>query len=513
MSENENTPSPNRLRAAWASHRRGHADAQPTSDEGHAGEIDPVEIAHSRIESASEPYVSPGLRVAAAWSWRSIVVLVAIGVAFWLLAKVWHVLLPVLIALLLTALLAPLTGWMTKKGMPRVLATIIAFFGFIIVVAGLFTLVGQQIYSGMPDLVGQVMTGFSSISSWLAHNPFGLDSTTISGYIDDGVKSATDFLQNNSSQLLGGAWEATSSVGSFLAGLLLCLFTTFFFLYDGKRIFRWVMNLLPVPAQPVAIGAAQRGWTTLTQYVRVQILVAAVDAIGIGIGAAILGIPLVIPLTLLVFLASFIPIVGAIASGVVAVVVALVSNGFVAALIMLAVVIGVQQLEGHVLQPFLMGKAVSVHPLAVVLAVAAGGFLYGIVGALFAVPAVAVINTVVSYIVHANGPRGGGPLDEAEPDTEAEAVLETAKDKLAEAIDDAGADHSAAHAAGGDSSSADGAGDSAGANAAGDSADAAGAKGVQPPGASGTSGTGTSGDSDTPKESDAPEGKEPPQGR
>lgn len=514
MSENENTPSPNRLRAAWASHRRGHADAQPTSDEGHAGEIDPVEIAHSRIESASEPYVSPGLRVAAAWSWRSIVVLVAIGVAFWLLAKVWHVLLPVLIALLLAALLAPLTGWMTKKGMPRVLATIIAFFGFIIVVAGLFTLVGQQIYSGMPDLVGQVMTGFSSISSWLAHNPFGLDSTTISGYIDDGVKSATDFLQNNSSQLLGGAWEATSSVGSFLAGLLLCLFTTFFFLYDGKRIFRWVMNLLPVPAQPVAIGAAQRGWTTLTQYVRVQILVAAVDAIGIGIGAAILGIPLVIPLTLLVFLASFIPIVGAIASGVVAVVVALVSNGFVAALIMLAVVIGVQQLEGHVLQPFLMGKAVSVHPLAVVLAVAAGGFLYGIVGALFAVPAVAVINTVVSYIVHANGPRGGGePPDESEPDTEAEAVLETAKDKLAEAIDDSGADHSAAHAA--DDGTSDG--DSASADAAGvkgnSGSGTSGAKGAQAPGASGTSATGTSRDSDTPKESDAPEGKEPPQGR
>ncbi|RAG61654.1 AI-2E family transporter, partial [Burkholderia multivorans] len=139
------------------------------------------------------------------------------------------------------------------------------------------------------------------------------------------------------------------------------------------RIFRWVMNLLPLPAQPVAIGAAQRGWTTLTQYVRVQILVAGVDAIGIGIGAAILGIPLVLPLTLLVFLSSFIPIVGAIASGVVAVVVALVSNGPVAAIIMLAVVIGVQQLEGHVLQPFLMGKAVSVHPLAVVLAVAAGG--------------------------------------------------------------------------------------------------------------------------------------------
>lgn len=437
MSENENTPSQYRLRGAWTSKRRGESAGRPDRDEGHAGEISPEAIAHSRVEAGSEPYVSPGLRVAAAWSWRSIVVLIGIGVGFWLLSKVWHVLLPVLIALLLAALLGPLTGWFVKKGMPRVLATIIAFFGFIILVAGLFTLVGQQIYSGMPDLVTQVMAGFSSISDWLSQNPFGIDSRTISGYINDGIESATQFLQSNSSELLGGALQATSSVGSFLAGLLLCLFTTFFFLYDGKRIFRWVMNLLPLPAQPVAIGAAQRGWTTLTQYVRAQILVAGVDAIGIGIGAAILGIPLVLPLTLLVFLSSFIPIVGAIASGVVAVVVALVSNGPVAAIIMLAVVIGVQQLEGHVLQPFLMGKAVSVHPLAVVLAVAAGGFLFGIVGALFAVPAIAVLNTVVTYIVHANGPRGGSaPPEATEADTEAGAVLDEAEDRLAEAIHD-----------------------------------------------------------------------------
>lgn len=444
MSENEKKQSANRFRGAWDAFRRGRGQgrSQPTDEGRYDRDVSAEEIAHSRIEAEAVPYVSPGLKLAAAWSWRSLVVLVAIGVAFWLLAKVSSVVLPALIALLFAALLAPLTGWLVKKGLPRAAAAAIAFIGFIVIVLGLFTLVGQQIYSGMPDLVNQVITGFSGISDWLASNPFGMDSSTISGYIKESIDAATNFFQNNSSQLLGGALQATSSVGTFLTGAAVCLFTTFFFLYDGEKIFKWVMRLLPIPARPIATGAAQRGWTSLVQYVRVQILVAGVDAIGIGIGAAILGIPLVIPLTLLVFLASFVPVVGAVASGVVAILVALVSLGPVSALIMLGVVLVVQQLESQVLQPFLMGKAVSVHPLAVILAVTAGGFLFGIVGALFAVPAVAVANTVVTYIVRAKNPN-----DSADGDgDEASDVLDDAKDKLDAAIYEAaveGPDHGA----------------------------------------------------------------------
>ncbi|GAA1849697.1 AI-2E family transporter [Brevibacterium marinum] len=440
MSDNEKKQSPSRFRGAWNAFRRGREDSRPeTSDQTepkrHASA---EEIAHSRIEAEAVPYVSPGLKLAAAWSWRSIVVLVAIGVAFWLLAKISSVVLPVLIALLLAALLAPFTNWMAKRGVPRVVAALIAFLGFLIIVSGLFTLVGQQIYSGMPDLVDQVIAGVSGISDWLATRPFGLDSTTLSGYMKESIDAATNFFQNNSSQLLGGAWQATSSVGTFLTGAAVCLFATFFFLYDGEKIFRWAMRLLPLPAQPIATGASERGWTTLVQYVRVQVLVAAVDAIGIGIGAAFLGMPLVIPMTVLVFLASFVPVVGAIASGVVAVLVALVSNGLVSAIIMLAVVIGVQQIESQILQPFLMGKAVSVHPLAVILAVTGGGFLFGIVGALFAVPMVAVLNTVVTYVSRAKGPHGS---DDEDAD-EASAVLERAKGKLDTAIDESAVEES-----------------------------------------------------------------------
>ena len=447
MSDNEKKQSSNRIRGAWNAFRRGRNDAssspERTDESGRI--VSAEEIAHSRIQAEAVPYVSPGLKLAAAWSWRSLVVLLGIGVFFWLLSTISSVVLPVLIALLLAALLAPLTGWLARKGLPRALAAAIAFVGFIVVVVGLFTLVGQQIYSGMPDLVKQVMVGVAGISDWLGTKPFGLDGSTISGYIDDSLDAATSFFQKNSSQLLGGAVQATSSVGTFLTGAAVCLFTTFFFLYDGEKIFRWFVGLLPIPARPVTTGAALRGWTTLVQYVRVQILVAAVDAIGIGIGAAVLGVPLVIPMTVLVFLASFVPVVGAIASGVLAVIVALVSNGLVSAVIMLAVVIAVQQIESQVLQPFLMGKAVSVHPLAVILSVTGGGFLFGIVGALFAVPTVAVVNTVVTYIARDKGhadPGDSPGSGESRDGDEATTILDDAEDKLDKAIHESAVERS-----------------------------------------------------------------------
>lgn len=343
------------------------------------------------------PYVSNGVRLAAAWSWRGLVIAAAAGVAFWLLAKIKIIFLPVLIALLLAALLAPIAGFLIRKGWPRGLAAATAFVGMLVVVLGLLGLVGQQIYTGFSDLWHQVVQGFESISSWLSHNPMGIDSSDLSTWMDAGLKKTTDYAESHSGMIASGAAGAAGSVGTFATGLILTLFTTFFFVYDGKHIFKWVMQLFPRAARERTSGAAERGWRSLVQYVRVQILVAAVDAVGIGIGAVALQIPLAIPLTVLVFLGSFIPIVGAVVTGIVAVVVALVSHGLLSAVIMVVVVLAVQQIEGHVLQPFVMGKAVSVHPLAVVLAVAAGAFLFGIPGALFSVPLVACGNTVVLY--------------------------------------------------------------------------------------------------------------------
>lgn len=353
------------------------------------------EIEQAREESQKPPYVAPGLKLAAAWSWRSLIVIAAVAVAFWGLSKVSILVLPCLIALLLAALMAPVVSFLDRHKWPHTLSVITAFLGFILVVLGLLAFTGQQIVVGFPALAHQVVLGVNKLNAFVQNNPFGVDSTVITNYLDELNTKALDWLQQSQGQIASGALGAASSIGNFVTGMLITLFASFFFLYDGGRIFQWFVRLLPKPAQPKSVAAAVNGWSTLVQYVRVQVLVAAIDAVGIGIGAFVLGIPLAFPLTVLVFLASFIPLVGAVLTGVIAVLVALVSKGLVTAIIMLIVVVGVQQLEGNVLQPFLMGKAVAVHPLAVVLAVTGGGVLYGIPGALFAVPFVAMLNTVV----------------------------------------------------------------------------------------------------------------------
>jgi predicted PurR-regulated permease PerM len=204
--------------------------------------------------------------------------------------------------------------------------------------------------------------------------------------------------QEDSSILVSGALSLGSTLGHFLAGMLLTLFATLFILIDGRGIWRWIVGVFPRRARAAVDGAGLAGWGTLQNFVKVQILVATIDAIGIGLGAFLLGVPLAVPIAILVFLGSFIPIVGAVVTGALAVFVALVYNGWVIALIMLGIVLLVQQVEGHVLQPLIMGTAVKVHPLGVVVAVAAGSLLAGIPGALFAVPVAAVLNVMINYV-------------------------------------------------------------------------------------------------------------------
>jgi len=193
------------------------------------------------------------------------------------------------------------------------------------------------------------------------------------------------------------------TIGHLIAGAFIVLFATIFFIYDGRAIWLWLVRLLPHAARERTDGAGMRAWLVLSSYTRATVLVALVDAIGIGVVAAILRLPLVVPIAVLVFLSSFVPIIGATLSGAVAVAVALVTNGLLSAVLMLVGVLGVQQLESHVLQPFLMGRMVRVHPLAVVLVVAVGSFAVGIVGALLAVPAAAVANAVVGYLASTSG--------------------------------------------------------------------------------------------------------------
>ena len=332
---------------------------------------------------------------AAEWSWRLLVIVAGLGFVVVAVAYLKLVVVPVAVALLLAVLLAPLTSWLQRRlRLGRLAASGISVVGMVVFVLGLLVLAGRSVVLGISQLWDEAQKGVDQLLTWLAEGPLKLSTENLEKWVEQGREA----VSNNSDTLVSGALHATVTVGHVLAGAIIALFCTFFFLLDGRTIWSWVVGLLPRGSREHVHQAGRRGLVTLGAYTRTQILVAAVDAIGIGIGAAILRLPLAFPLAILVFLGSFIPIVGAVVTGSVAVLVALVTHGPVAALIMLGVVLAVQQIEGHVLQPFLMGHAVSLHPVAVLLSVAAGSFIAGILGALFAVPLVAVLNTVVLYL-------------------------------------------------------------------------------------------------------------------
>ncbi|MDP5227398.1 MULTISPECIES: AI-2E family transporter [Arthrobacter] len=335
-----------------------------------------------------------GVRVAAEWAWRVGIILITGGVLIWLLSKVSFLLIPLLLAALFTALLNPVVAWLSRRRLPRGIAVAITMLGLIAVVVLTLIFVGRQATAGFKELWGQALEGVKQVQQWLQDGPLQITTDQLDKYLSQ----LTGSLQNQSSAILTGALSVGSGAGHIAAGLLLTLFILIFFLLEGRQIWAFLTKLAPRKARPALDGAGRKAWTSVGSYVRIQVFVAAVDAIGIGAGAAIIGVPLALPLGLAVFLGSFIPVVGALVTGAVAVLLALVANGLVNAVIMLAIVLVVQQLESHVLQPLVMGKAVSLHPVGVILAVAAGSFLAGIPGALFAVPVLAALNSAIRFI-------------------------------------------------------------------------------------------------------------------
>lgn len=337
-----------------------------------------------------------GVRRVAAWSWRLIVVVAAAALLLWGLLQIAGLVIPVLIAVLLAALLTPVVKVLTRYTfLGRGAASGVALLGLLLVISGMFTLAGRQLFAQYADIQDKAITGFQSLTDW-ATGTFKIDDTMINSAIDEGL----DKLQENSDQLVSGALGTAAVLGNVATGIVICLFALFFFLAGGSSIWRWVVGLLPPAARVPTHEAFRRGWKALSAYIRTQILVAGVDATGIAIGMIGLGLgSYAVPIWLLVFLFSFIPLVGAIVSGAIAVLLVLVLNSWVGALIMLAIVLAVQQLEGNVLQPFLMGKAVELHPLAVFLGVAAGAMVAGIAGALFSIPLIAFVNATLLYVV------------------------------------------------------------------------------------------------------------------
>ncbi|MEJ1155917.1 AI-2E family transporter [Microbacterium marmarense] len=346
------------------------------------------------VTSDMSEVVPHGLRVATAFSWRFLVISAAIGLAIWLVIQLKLLVIPLMVSILITALVWPAFSYLVRRRVPRWLAIVIAVVGLLAIVAGLVWLVAWQVGEQWTSVQASTVEALQQFRQYLIDGPLHLTPTQL----DEVLIQSWQLIQQQAELLWSGALALGTTVGHVAAGTLLALFILIALLADGAGIWRWTVRIFPRRARAAADGAGRAGWVTIVNYSRTQLLVATVDAVGIGLGAYLLGVPLAIPIGVLVFLGAFIPIVGAVLTGTVAVFLALVYNGPWIALWMLVVVLGVQQIEGHILQPLLMGSAVKVHPIAVVLVVAGGAMIAGIPGALFAVPVAAFVNVVVVYL-------------------------------------------------------------------------------------------------------------------
>ncbi|HXB86208.1 AI-2E family transporter [Mycobacterium sp.] len=339
--------------------------------------------------------VEPIVRKTAAWAWRLLVILVALVALLWVIARLEIIVVPLLLALMLSALLVQPVDWLDRRGAPRGGAVALVLLAGFAILGGIMTFVISQFVIGLPDLVNQVTRSIDETRNWLIEGPLHLSRQQI----ENAGNAAIQALQNNQAKLTSGALSTAATFTEILTAAFLMFFTLIFFLYGGRNIWQYVTKIFPTDVRDRVRAAGSAGYGSLVGYVRATFLVALVDAAGVGIGLAIMSVPLALPLASLVFLGAFIPLVGAVISGFLAVVVALLTKGFVYALITLGVLIGVNQLEAHILQPLVMGRAVSIHPLAVVVAISTGGVLAGVVGALLAVPTVAFFNNAFQVLL------------------------------------------------------------------------------------------------------------------
>ena len=388
-----------RAAARAAASEPGDPLGAPTPDTPPARPASPVPAPPGyapRVAPRPEPAAAIpwGIRVAAEAGWR---LLILAGVVYVLMKVVSAISLLVIAfsaGLLITALMQPTVARLKRVGLARGLATLLTFVIGVVIMGLVGWFVVWQVTENLPTLTSRVQDGIAQLKGWAIHGPFHVSEKQV----DDIAQTLSDWLGNNSKAVTSAGLTGVTVLVEFLSGLFLAMFVTLFLLYDGGRVWDWSLNFVPSAARPGVAGAGPRAWITLTSYVRGTVIVAFIDAVSIGIGLWFLDVPLAVPLAVFIFLFSFIPIVGAVVSGALAVLVAVVTNGVFTALVVLLVVLAVQQLEGHVLQPFILGRLVRVHPLGVVLAVTSGSLIAGIPGAVVAVPLVAVANTTIGYL-------------------------------------------------------------------------------------------------------------------
>ncbi|MFI9504511.1 AI-2E family transporter [Nocardia sp. NPDC052566] len=328
--------------------------------------------------------------------WALCVVAIAAGawVLGFVIAKLWVVLLPILLAVVISTVLWPPTRWLTRHGFRPAAAASVTVLGFIGVLAGVIALIVPSVVDQAPELADKATGGVNKVRDWLQGPPLHVRDEQL----ESAVKAIVDRLQSSSTQIASGVFSGVSTATSTLVTLFLVLVLTFFFVKDGPRLLPWLHAVLGSRSGRHLEEVLNRIWSTLGGFIRTQALVSLIDAVFIGAGLLLLDVPLAFVLAVLTFIGGFVPIVGAFVAGALAVLVALVANGVTTALIVLGIILAVQQLEGNVLQPVLQSRSMQLHAVVVLVAVTAGGSLYGIVGAFLAVPVAAVAAVVLRYL-------------------------------------------------------------------------------------------------------------------
>ena len=341
--------------------------------------------------------------------WRFLVCVAAIAVVVYGVAKISFAFIPVFVALLLATLLVPPARALQRRGAPPAMAAATVFLAALLVFAAMATLLAPPVVSEFGTIGDRVKEGADKLGTYLADSPLGLDEQKVQQEID----RVDDRLRENSGTITSGVVSGAALVGQLFAGLLITLVVLFFFVKDGPRIWSWVVHLFPETRRDAMRQVGDESWEVLTHYVRGVVVVATVDAVGIGIALAIIGVPLVIPLALLTFFTAFIPIIGSIIAGVVCALVALVHGGPVDAMLVVGATLLVQQLEGNVLYPTIVGRQMALHPIAILLAVTIGGITAGIVGAAIAVP-IAAVTAVVIKVAREQTAGGEVPVQQVD---------------------------------------------------------------------------------------------------
>jgi predicted PurR-regulated permease PerM len=328
------------------------------------------------------------------WGLRIIVIAVAAYIVGWGIGHVWMVLFPVSLALIVSTVLAPPVSWLRKHGWPSALATLLVFVTFLGAIGGVITILTPQVTGQANEIASSASSGLSTIRDWLTGEPFNLSE----GQITQAITAVQDKIQDSASTISAGVFSTITTATSIIINLVLVLMLTIFFMKDGHKFLPWVRTVGGRRSGEHLTEVLNRVWNTLGSFIRTQTVVSAIDAIIIGIGLALLGSPLAVPLAVITFFGGYIPIIGAFVSGALAVLVTLVTNDYKDALIALLIVIAVQQLEGNVLSPILQGKSMNIHPAVVLMSVTAGGTMFGITGAFLAVPVAASVAEILRYI-------------------------------------------------------------------------------------------------------------------